>query len=417
MPAKPYEKQTLFWLLMTHLMQEPLFVMYGFISLILRKHFAMSAWVVALFLSIKPVLSIFSFYWSSYLTVRPHALRKNFFVAKVLARLLFLLLPCFPYPGFLLLCSVSYMLFYQAAKPAWMEILRSNAQESNTRTAFGWALTLSYVAGMVLAVFCGAILDAFSECWSYLFFGSALLGLVNVYFLTNLPIKAQYPNVKSLRWCWQEQLLRPWLFTKQLMQSRKDFAKFQWGYMLCGAGLMSIQPALQLLMADVLQVSYLSFGLAYTSWKGICIALSSPIWSYLLERFSLFSLSYWVFFLAGLLPFFLLFSPQDLRFLYLAYIFYGLAQGGSQLIWNLSGPHFSQTENSAPYTAVNVMMVGIRGIFAPFLGAAITHFTGPFPTLAFGAFLCALGAVYIFPRKQETQSTYRDHSSNPLENE
>ena len=171
--------------------------------------------------------------------------------------------------------------------------------------------------------------------------------------------------------------------------------------MLCGFGLMFIQPAITLVVVDVLDLSYVRFGLAYTSWKGICIALSSPIWSKLLQRFSIFSLSSWIFLFASLLPLCLFFSPFHILWLYVGYIFYGIAQGGSQLVWNISGPVFSKGENSAQFTATNVLMIGVRGLIAPFLGAVFVKGFGPFAALFVGALICLLGAVYIAPSRLE----------------
>lgn len=401
MSLKSREKTTLFWLVITQILQEPIFVLYNFSVIILRKHFGVNAFLIGAFVSLKPVVSILSFYWSSYLTKRPGSLKSNFFWAKILGLSPFLFFPLFVHPLYFLFASVNYILFYRAAKPAWFEILRMNTTKARKKTAFGWAFALAYLEGMFLAWMFGRVLDDDQNgIWPYLFVLGSLIGFINLYFLYKLPMiftekAGESPKISLKQW-----LIHPWTHTKELMQRREDFAKFQWGFMLCGIGIMSIQPVLPFLMVDVLDISYVSFGLAHTSWKGICIVLSSPIWSYFLKKCSIFQVASWVFFFVGLFPLLLLFSPQNILWFYAAYVFYGIAQGGSHLIWNLSGPIFSGEEKSSSYTATNVMMIGIRGAFAPTLGALITRLYGPFVTLGFGCFFCWLGALYIFPQKE-----------------
>lgn len=401
MKQKPYEKITLFWLIVTQLMNEPLFIMYGFSTIILRKMYVVDELIIAFFVSVKPVMSILSFYWGAHLAKRPDFLRKNFFFANILGRLPFLFFPWFVGPWFLIFSATTYILFYRAAKPAWIEILRLNASQEKKRKAFSWGFALSYLEGMVFALFFGVILDVYADYWVYLFFFSAIIGFINLYFLGRLPIFFEKEQQSFPEESWKNWLVSPWMHAKRLLELRADFAKFQLGFMLCGFGLMFIQPALALLLVDILDISYLRFGLAYTSWKGICIALSSPIWSNLMKKYSVFSLSSAVFFFASLLPFSLLLSTQNIFWLYLGYIFYGIAQGGSQLIWNLSGPIFSGNEDSAPYTATNVLAIGLRGCIAPFLGAWITKLFSPFFALFLGGLFCLWGAFFVAPSKEE----------------
>ena len=78
---------------------------------------------------------------------------------------------------------------------------------------------------------------------------------------------------------------------------------------------------------------------------------------------------------------------------YLAYIVYGVAQGGSHLCWHMSGPIFARNENSAMFSSVNVVMVGIRGCIGPPLGGLLCVWLGPLVVLPFAAFLALLAAV------------------------
>lgn len=98
---------------------------------------------------------------------------------------------------------------------------------------------------------------------------------------------------------------------------------------------------------------------------------------------------------------------MNLYFLYIAYFIYGVMQGGSELSWNLSGPIFSQKEDSIDYTNVNTLSVGIRGMFAPALGGLLYCFTDSVAVLAVGSLFCLLAAerLFSYSRKMEADAT------------
>jgi len=393
------QRKTRFSVFLSSILSEPLFTIYGFTALILRKHLDATAFQVSLLISLKPLLSILSFYWSSHLSKKPHKLRANFLGAGFLARLPFLFFPFVESSWFLVVSAAIYMLFSRAGTPAWMEILKINLPKKKRERIFSAGYTLSYIEGMILVIGVGSLLDSNPSTWKILFFVSALLGLINLLYLSRLPINQEVEIVEN-RETWKCTLKRPWKKCFELMRTRPDFAHFQWGFMFCGAGIMLVQPAIALYLADTINISFTEWGIATTVCKGIFIALSSPVWSRLMNKYSIFTLSSWVFVLVGFLPFFLLFSSFSIAWVYLAYLFYGIAQGGSHLIWHLSGPSFSGEEDSSIYSGVNVMMVGVRGAVAPALGGLLCVYLGPLAVLAMGALLCVYSGFYIANKKK-----------------
>jgi len=105
---------------------------------------------------------------------------------------------------------------------------------------------------------------------------------------------------------------------------------------------------------------------------------------------------------------FLCMSMWGLVWLYVAYFWYGVGQGGSHLIWNMSGPIFSGKEESSRYSGVNVMLAGLRGAVAPPLGGWMSVSMGPIQTLLFGAVFC----FYSGARMLQTRKSfvYKDSS-------
>ena len=85
--------------------------------------------------------------------------------------------------------------------------------------------------------------------------------------------------------------------------------------------------------------------------------------------------------------------------IYAAFFCYGIMQAGSHLSWHLAGPHFSGEENSAPFTSLNVALVGLRGLIGPLFGGLLVSklsLTAPFWV---GICLCASATLLAFRRR------------------
>ena len=379
-----YVSQTRSAILWTSILNEPFSSLYPLMLFVLDKGLGASAFQIIIFTMLKPVVALFSFYWSAHLDHRKKTLRSNLIGAGILARLPFLFYPFVDNIWFFILSAPLYMLFSRAGIPAWMEILKRNLPKSQREKFFSLGSAVGYAEGVFIAVGFGLLLDSFTESWKLLFFASALLGLVGVYLQSRLPIHGddESPNTQASEQTVKDQLKKPWKDSLDLMRTRPDFAHFQWGFMACGFAVMLIQPVLPRFVDNVLNLSYTELAIAISICKGLGFAFSSSFWAKGLDRFSLAILSSLVFICTGLFPLFLLTAPVGIAWLYLAYIFYGVAQAGSHLIWHMSGPLFAETEDSSRFSGVNVVMVGIRGVVGPLLGGVLAAFFGPIAVLA-----------------------------------
>jgi hypothetical protein len=149
----------------------------------------------------------------------------------------------------------------------------------------------------------------------------------------------------------------------------------------------------------MLNLSYSNITTARFIFMAIGVAGSSLLWKKGLGSVSLLRLTRWVLFGFGLFPIALLLAQIDLWFLYLAFFFYGVAQAGSHLIWNLSGTFFADTQDSSPYTRVNILMLGLRGAVMPLAGGLLCDLIGPVPILSLGVLLCFYGMYYLHKRQ------------------
>jgi MFS family permease len=396
-------RNTRFALLWMNLASEPLISLYTLIPFILRKDFGSSMFQVSLFITLRPVLSVFSFYWSAYLKEGKGKLIANLVSASLLAYLPFLLFPWVNNFWFLLFASAMYQLFSRAAVPSLIEVLKRNIPKKPREHAFSLFFILSFFESGLLGLAFGGLLDAHFFDWRMLFFFSSLVGLSSIFFFSRLnvpelPGRAEDREVPL-------SLAHPWKESFRLMRERSDFADFQAAFMIGGSALMLMAPALSSYYVDTLSLSYTNITTARFIFMAIGVAGSSLLWKKGLSHVPLLKLTLWVLIGFGLFPIALLMAQIDLWFLYLAFFIYGVAQAGSHLIWNLSGTFFSLEGNSLPYTRVNILMTGLRGAVMPLIGGLLCDLLGPTPVLVLGVALCLYGSRYLLGKSRSASAT------------
>lgn len=388
-------RRTLVW---SNILSEPLFTLYSLLSVILYKGWGATAFQIALLTMLKPVVTVLSFYWSAGLKGRSHKLKSNVIWASIWMRLPFLFVPWFDSVWFLIIAAVNYMFFYRASAPAWLEILRRNLGEKKRSRLYSWSSALGYCEGILLAIAMGVVLDGHPHLCKWLFCISSLIGLCVVLIYKRIPMKAG-EDIEEERVPFKELLIRPWRDSYRLIRQRPDFGRFQWGFMICGFGIMLIQPALILFIVDTLKISYLEIAAAISIAKGLGFALSSPLWSRAMDRFPITRVASLVFITFGVFPILLSVAGLGIVWLYLAYFCYGIGQGGSHLVWSLSGPTFAGKQDSSRYTGVGVVLAGVRGGIAPPLGGFLAVSFGPIGVLLAGGLLCFYSGASLLKKR------------------
>ena len=396
-------KRTRSAVIATGLLSEPLLTLiYTFIPFLLYRDLHATAFMVTVLIMLKPVVSIFSMYWSHPIKERRDLLVPNVILSGILGRLPFLFFPWVTNPWVVIGCAAFYIMSYRGGNPAWMEILKLNIPKEKRAPIFSFGASLGYAEGVVLAVGVGALMDQDVTAWRWLFPSAALLGMLSTMIQSRVqvPIDTTSPKRSLAPKSWREQLLEPWQNARALMNQRPDFNRFQWGFMFCGAGLMIIKPALPIFYVDILKISYTDLAIAISVCKGLGFSLSSPMWARWMNRADIFTLCGWVCLLVALFPFLILFSQAHNGWLYTAYFLYGIGQAGSHLCWHMSGPIFAADSDSSLFSSVNVVMVGIRGTIIPLLGGLLCAQWGCFLPLLVGTMLCLAGGALFFQQRQ-----------------
>jgi MFS family permease len=394
------------------MLNEPFTILFTMLPFILFKDLGASAWQISLVISLRPVMSLFSFYWNDYQIRQRSSPRISLIIAGILARLPFLFVFWASTAGYLIFAAAVFMLFSRAGIPPWMEILKRNLTKEARERLFSLSSMVGYAEGVLIGLGIGLLLDMDCHLWRGLFFAGALTGLLGVFLQYRVPLPAESQEVKEQPAPTMnpminlgQHFLRPWKESLRLMRTKPDFAHFQWGFMIGGAGVMLVMAVLPVFFVDYLKLSHTEFSSARALCMGFGVVISSSFWGRAMGRFSFAPLTGVITLFFALFPACLLLAPHGIAWLYIAYVLYGIAQGGSHIVWHLSGPLFAGKEDSSLYSGVGVMMVGLRGMIFPFLGSLLCSFTGPLVVLGLGMLFCLYSVYFMFARKKSMVQT------------
>ncbi|MEM1283533.1 MAG: MFS transporter [Chlamydiota bacterium] len=390
--------------IISRILDTPFWVIFNMLPFIIYKDLHATPLQLAVITALKPLSSIFSMYWSALVNNRPDRLIPNIIWGGVLRHLPFFFFPFVDNPWYFVAAFGFHMMLSRGAQPAWMEILKMNIPGVRREKVFAYGTALAYSGTTILPFALGPLLDGYFEAWRWIFPATALISLLAIFWQWRIPISFNEKE-SSEKTKFNSKLIAPWKEAYRLVSSRSDFARFQIAFMFGGAGLIIIQPALPIYFVDVLNLSNTELAVAITTFKGIGFAVTSPLWANWMNRVNIYRFTSLVTVLACLFPLCVLMSHHNIAWLYLGYLGYGIMQAGSQLSWHLSGPIFSQNEDSSVYTSVNVATAGIRGCFAPVLGSLLCSLAGASPVLLFGTVLCLIATQRLSAYSKSEKTT------------
>jgi MFS family permease len=407
--------------ILTSLVNEPLMAFFALFGFILYKEFNATEWQIAVFLMLKPVLGVFSLYWSSLAHFSKKKIIPNIVWGGLLSKLPFFLLP-FVYNAWqAIFLSAWFWFFYRGTQPAWIELLKRNLPKDEQSKIYTKGNMLSYSISVVLAFAVGPLMDINPNAWKMLFPAAGLLGLVGILYQATLPLlsegedsdydQAKQAEISKLKGF----ITKPWEHVSCLLKRRKDFAFFQWGFFFGGGSIMLMKPA-EMALVKLLPISYTHITVAIWTCKGLGFVFASPFWSQHFRAKNIYFLSGMTLIFTALCYILFLFtqgpfsSMGQVTFFFLAYFVYGVWQAGSHLIWPLSGITFAGQESSSIYNTVNVLSVGIRGLIMPGLGSLLIGVVSLSAVFSIGITLCLLGA-YLFFNPQNSLNSCKTLSS------
>ncbi len=274
--------------------------------------------------------------------------------------------------------------------------LQQHISPRRTGRLFGVATALRTVLGALVAAGAGFYMDRHSAGYRHLFGASAVLCFVGILHLATIPAArngTQAPARLSL-----SLLFEPLAQVVPLLRARKDFLRFELGFMIYGCAYMMAMPIVPLFLVEDLELSYGTIGLARGGVHLAGLALAMPLFGRLFDRSTPHRLSAATFFLLAFFPLSLLAAAAAegawrLAFLYGGFGLFGFAMGGVVLLWSLSSIRFAGKEDVGAFHSIHVTATGIRGVFAPLLGLAVMTATSKEFALAVIAALWLLSAL------------------------
>ena len=394
-PTKSICQPARFALLWMHLANEPFVALLTLLGFMIKKELGASTFELSLLGCLHPVLSCLSFYLSTLFSPSSHRLIPNLMLSFFLGRILFIFLPFYSSVWFVILAASLYQLFNRASTPTLVEIIKSTIDEKKQPAFFSSVYFFNFLESIGLGLLLGKLLDLDKNHWKWAISFAALFSLTSLVFHRKIQLKNHSPPKISIT-SWST----PFKLSFLLMKTSKAFALFQLGFMVGGIGLMLMNPALIVFYTTFLKLSHETLMNARYLWMGIGVLSTTYLWQKHLSRQSIFFLIGLITLGFGLFAQSILLSLHSFSFFYIGFVIYGIAQAGSHLVWHLSGILFSKPEESSSlYTATNVLMVGIRGVFAPLLGGLLTTTYGASFTLKIGSLVCFLGSflmLYVF---------------------
>ncbi len=369
---------------------EPLLVLYSLLAFILHKNLGATPLQIGVLMMLKPVASIFSLYWTSWMNRGRRSLRRNILLSGLLGRLPFFLFPFISNVWVVIGLAALFMMLFRGGMPPYMEALKLNVPRGRRGRVFSRGLAIGYAEGVVLGIAAGWLLDGDPQAWRWLFPVAATLGAVGSMLQASLPIPCAEKEEEMPA---RVSLVRPWKQSFQLMRDNIPFRRFQIGFMVAAFGLMMMFPALPVYFNDILGLSYTQLAIALAVAKGVGFASTSSWWGHRFEHAPIFRFISGIFLLFGAFALCLLLAGFSAAWVYAAYLLYGVAQAGSELVWHMCGPMFSKDQDSAPYSSTNVVMVGIRGLLGPSLGALLLTAFSPYVPMAIGTSLFFASAL------------------------
>lgn len=381
-------------LFLNSLLNEPLLVLVGLTAALLVKEFNATAWQISIYTTLRPLMALFSFYLSSFIIGRHDRLIPQLLITGLLCRLPFFLFPWISSAWQVIACAAFYLMLSSSGMPAWIEVLKINLADRDRSRLFSMSSVCAYIVGIILAIVFGNLLKHEHGSWRWLFPLCAMCGVLSLFWQARIPLRTKAVAVVGAA-SPRSGFAAPWLAAVRLLTDRIDFRRFQVGFAGCGAAVMLVYAVMPHYLIEHLQVSYKDIAISIAFFKALGYTLTSSLWVKKMQQLSIYKASSLIFLCVSCFPLLLIASYTYKLALYAAFGIYGVGLAGNHLIWHMSAPFFSRGEDSSPYSAVNVLMVGVRGLVAPMAGAVLGQLLGLQPVLWIATVLCLIAATYM----------------------
>lgn len=385
-------------------------------DVVLRKTFGASALLITLMVMAQPVSQLLAIVWGNLMEGRPKRPFILGFGGVGRLSLLFVGLAVTPVAFAVpVVVSVSLAL---AIIPALNALYQSNYRDHERGRVFGWVMSGTALANITASLAAGHLMDINPAWYRVVYPVAGLFGLGSAILYYRIRARRGPNGAPGMSDAalgpaeWFDAVGRairsPFRGAATVFRQDPGFFRFEIGYMLYGLAFMILQPVLPIFLVDEIHVQYSQAATARgLIFYGI-IALLSPWFGRLLDRWNAVRLSILGFALLIFFPLALAVS-RSVAGVYGAFALYGIAMTGVNIAWTMGPILFAGRRDAASYMGIHVTMVGIRGLLGNPIGLLLLQTIGSRPTFLVASVLFGLGTLVMIRLDRRMRSAGAPH--------
>jgi hypothetical protein len=356
----------------------------SFASVVAQKYFGASALLIAVIVAAPMFGNVLALVWADLADRRPKVRFVNTLqIGVILCTSLVALTALVPREvGVWLFAAlmVSARMFTSGIVTAKNLIWRLNFPRHTRGLIVGRVNMIGHAMFAITTFFGSRILDSHPASYVWVYLVCSLLGLIGVIEFSRVKVRGERlaltlmnrrPKVHPLRHLFT--LARE---SVHLLRADKDFRNYQRCQMLQGAAFMMMLPALFSMVNTQMTARDGQYNLATTIvhvLPFVMTTLTISIWSIYFDRMNIVHFRVLQSFSALLTQVVVAWGAMtnQLWLVAMGTFFLGISSAGGNLAWNLGQNAFAPPDKVGTYMGVHVMLTGVRGLFAPFIGTVL----------------------------------------------
>ena len=352
---------------------------------------------IALLTSAPFIGALFAFYWSHHSSQR----RKMPFLVKIkgIARGILLFMFLAVNPWLFVILVLLYWFFETAGSPAYSGIMKDIYPTRYRGRAMGYVRVELALAAVLATYIGGILLNIGPDSYRWVFPLGAVFGLLALAFFRKIKVESDARvRAKNERFSLLKAI--------HILQEDKRFLHYCLIIFLTGFGWILALPLYTICVVDILHISKAMLGkigaLFSLSW-----IISYLFWGEYIDKRGPLRTRYLTILILSFAPFFYFFAchfrEAGLRLISIAAVLTGMASGGGELSRFNYMTRIASEDKIQSYWGIDFTLMGIRGVFAPFIGIGLKSLIGIEGTFVVSFFIIFISFILMvfFARKQQ----------------
>lgn len=343
---------------------------FGLSEAVARKGLGASDAEIVILTTGTAAFSVTAFLWGSLMEGRP---KTGFFLAAALLGRGALLLTAVLTGSvwFVVLCCCVFLadpIFI----PAQQSVLQSNYDPAWRGRMLGRVVLWTRGFFILAALGAGYVLDREPGLYRALFPAAGVVGFLGYLQFASIRVRRPPREAAPERPSFIEAVKN----FQALLRANRDFDRFERNFLVYGIGFFLLLPANVFLLVDHLRMSYSAISLGRLVLFQVMLALLSPLAGAIFDRLKAVRTASVSFAALSLYPLCLFFSYllHSAALAYLGFALFGAAMAGVNTAWSLGALQFAGKQDASVFMGVHLTVVGVRGLFVPVIGYAVSVF-------------------------------------------